>query len=201
MDNIYLVGFMGTGKSAVGQELARRSKRQFVDLDELIELREKKTIADIFAQQGEPYFRRLEKKTLKDVAKEKGFVVACGGGIVIDSDNIRIMKENGTVVCLQAACEVILARTMGQSHRPLLNVANPRERIELLLKMRAPYYAQADTAVDTSKLSVEQAAQSIEKALKPAKSLKPSRSVARPKPSRSGAAGTRAAGKKKPRAR
>ena len=141
MNNIYLVGFMATGKTAVGKELARKKKWHFLDLDELIELKEKRTIADIFAKEGEPYFRRLEKRVLKEVAKEKKFVVACGGGIVIDKENIKTMKENGIIICLSASPEVILQRTQGTSHRPLLNVKDQKKRIELLLKLRAPYYA------------------------------------------------------------
>lgn len=154
--NIYLVGFMGTGKTAVGKELAKKKKWQFVDLDELIELREKRTIADIFAKEGEPYFRRIEKLVLKEVSKEKKFVVACGGGIVINKDNIKIMKDTGIIICLTAAPGVILKRTSGCPHRPLLNVTEPKKQVELLLKLRAPYYAQAHKTIDTSKLSLRE---------------------------------------------
>jgi shikimate kinase len=161
MNNIYLVGFMATGKSAVGKELARKKKLRFLDLDELIELRERRTISDIFAKDGEPCFRRIEKRTLKEVAREKSFVVACGGGIVIDPENIRIMKDSGKVICLQATPEVILKRAYGCRHRPLLNVADPGKQIDLLLKLRAPYYARADKTIDTSKLTVEQVVEKI----------------------------------------
>jgi len=147
---------MGTGKTAVGRELAKKKKWQFVDLDELIELREKRTIGDIFAKEGEPYFRRLEKRTLREVAREKKFVVACGGGIVLDKDNIKIMKETGIIICLKATPEVILKRTAAYTHRPLLNVKDPKKQIELLLKLRAPYYALADKTIDTSKISVRE---------------------------------------------
>jgi len=147
---------MGTGKTAVGRELAKKKKWQFVDLDELIELREKRTIGDIFAKEGEPYFRRLEKRTLREVAREKKFVVACGGGIVLDKDNIKIMKETGIIICLKATPEVILKRTAAYTHRPLLNVKGPKEQVELLLKLRAPYYALADKTIDTSKISVRE---------------------------------------------
>lgn len=159
--NIYLVGFMATGKTAVGQELARVKKWRFVDLDNLIELRERKTIADIFAKDGEPYFRKIEKAVLKDVAREKNFVVACGGGIVIDRSNIKIMKNTGIIICLTAKPDAILERTSGYTHRPLLNVADPKKQIELLLKLRAPYYALADKTIDTSKLSVKQIVEKI----------------------------------------
>jgi shikimate kinase len=161
MNNIYLVGFMGTGKTAVGKELAKKKKWRFLDLDELIELREKRTIADIFAKEGEPYFRHAEKQVLKEVAKEKKFVVACGGGVVINPDNIRTMKETGIIICLSASPQVILARTSTYRRRPLLNVADPKKQIELLLKIRAPYYAKADKTIDTSKMSLKEAVDKI----------------------------------------
>lgn len=154
---------MATGKTAVGKELAKKKKWRFVDLDELIELREKRTIASIFAKEGEPYFRKIEKKVLKEVSSEKKFVVACGGGIVIDKDNIKVMRDTGIIICLSATASVILKRTVGQAHRPLLNVSDPKKQIELLLKLRAPYYAQADKVIDTSKLSVRQV---VDKVLK-----------------------------------
>ena len=147
---------MGTGKTAVGKELAKRKKWQFVDLDDLVELREKRSIPDIFAKAGEPYFRRIEKRVLKEVAKEKKFVVACGGGIVIDKDNIRIMKETGIIICLTASPQMILERTSSLTHRPLLNVPDPKKQIELLLKFRAPFYARADKIIDTAKLSIKE---------------------------------------------
>lgn len=164
MSNIYLVGFMGTGKTSVGREVARRQKRQFVDLDELIEFKQKRRISEIFSAEGEPYFRRLEKRALQEVVRENDFVVGCGGGIVMDPENIRVMKETGTVICLSAEPAVILQRTCGCSHRPLLNVADPRAQIELLMKLRAPYYARADRVIDTSRLSIGQVVERVIKA-------------------------------------
>jgi len=161
MGNIYLVGFMATGKTAVGRELARKKKWQFVDLDELIELKEKRTITDIFSKNGEPYFRRMEHDTLKEVSQEKKFVVACGGGIVINKANIKIMKDTGIIICLTAGPQVILKRASAYSHRPLLNVAEPKKQIELLLKLRFPYYARADKTIDTSKISVKEVVNKI----------------------------------------
>ncbi len=165
MNNIYLVGFMGTGKTSVGKELAKKKKWRFVDLDELIELREKRVISDIFAKEGELYFRKVEKKILKQVATQKKFVVACGGGIVLDQENIKIMKKTGRLICLCASCKEILKRVASSTSRPILNVAKPKGRIELLLKMRAPYYMQADKMIDTSKLSVKQVVVKISKIL------------------------------------
>ncbi len=165
MNNIYLVGFMGTGKSAVGKELAKAKKLQFVDLDELIEFKEKRAISDIFAKEGEAYFRKIEKQVLKEVSKQDKFVVACGGGIVLDEANIRIMKETGLVICLTALPKTILDRTSAYTHRPLLNVKDPAKRVDLLLKMRAPYYAKAHKTIDTSKMSVKQVAAKISRLL------------------------------------
>jgi shikimate kinase len=162
--NIYLVGFMGTGKTSVGRLLAKDLGLNFVDLDELIELKEQRRIVDIFAKEGEPYFRKIEKKILKQVSTQKKFVVACGGGIVLDKDNIKLMKKTGSLICLTATSKEILKRVQASVHRPLLNVVKPLERIELLLKMRQPYYIQADRIIDTTKLSIKQAAQKIIKA-------------------------------------
>lgn len=161
MGNIYIVGFMGTGKTAVGKELAKKKKWQFVDLDDLIELREKRRICDIFAKEGEPYFRKIEKLVLREVAKEKNFAIACGGGIVLDPDNIKVMKATGKIICLSATPEVILKRTSGATNRPLLNVADQKKQIELLLKLRAPFYAQADKTINTSKISVKEVVSKI----------------------------------------
>ena len=163
--NIYLLGFMGTGKTSVGRALAKDKGWNFVDLDELIELKQQRRIVDIFAQEGEPYFRKIEKKFLKQVSTQKKFVVACGGGVVLDPDNIKLMKKTGMIICLCANCEEILKRVSSSSLRPILNVAKPRERIELLLKMRAPYYLQADYTIDTSHLSVKQVVVKISKML------------------------------------
>ncbi|MFH1281923.1 MAG: shikimate kinase [Candidatus Omnitrophota bacterium] len=164
--NIYLVGFMGTGKTSVGRQLAKEKEWNFIDLDELIELQQQRRIVDIFAQKGEAYFRKIEKKILKQVSTQNRFVVACGGGVVLDADNIKLMKKTGILICLRASCAEILKRISGSTMRPILNVSQPRERIELLLKMRAPYYAQANHAIDTSKLTIKQVVQKIIKVTK-----------------------------------
>ena len=152
---------MGTGKTAAGKEVSGRLKRKFLDLDELIELREKRGIPDIFSHSGEAYFRRLEKKVLREISNENDFVVACGGGIVIDPENIKVMKESGKIICLTSSPKVILRRTSGCAHRPLLNVDDPEKQIEHLLKLRAPFYAKADITIDASDLSVTQTADKI----------------------------------------
>jgi len=154
MENIYLVGFMGTGKTVVGLALAKRTKRKFLDLDDLIELNQRRSISTIFAKSGERYFRSLESKILKEASQEDKFIVACGGGIVIDSKNIKLMKKTGKIICLEYSPEVILKRTSAGTHRPLLNVEDPLKKIKDLLKKRAGYYALADKTIDTSLLTL-----------------------------------------------
>lgn len=161
MQDIYLVGFMGTGKTAVGRYLAKSLGLELVDIDDLIIKKEGRGISDIFAQSGEPYFRKAEKGALREVAAKTRQVVDCGGGIVIDPENIMTMKQSGRLVCLSARPEVILERTKRQSHRPLLNVADPLAKIKELLDARKPCYAKADFTVDTSDLTVQQVAEKI----------------------------------------
>ncbi len=166
MNNIYLVGFMGTGKTATGKFLAEEKHIIYIDLDERIEKKEGMSISEIFSNKGEKYFRLLEKEALKDVSNHKNAVVSCGGGIVIDPGNIDIMGKTGTIFCLTATADVILQRTSRFTHRPLLNVANPKEKIESLLKERSPFYALADKTIDTSQLSVADTANKIMEYLK-----------------------------------
>ncbi len=159
--NIVLVGFMGTGKTIVGKRLAQRLNMEYVDVDELIEQREGRKINDIFAKDGEPYFRKVEKKITKQVSEFENVVIAAGGGVVLDDENIRNLKTKGVLICLSAQPEIILERTKRYVHRPLLNVANPRQSISALLNKRAPYYAKADFCLDTSHLTIEEVVEKI----------------------------------------
>lgn len=161
MNNIYLVGFMGTGKTAVGKELSKRLNLDFVDIDKMIVEREKRSINDIFASSGEQYFRKIEKEILEETANQKAKVVSCGGGIVLNYDNIALMKQTGSLIALSARIDVILQRTKNNNKRPLLNAANPKEKIAELLEFRKPYYSKADFIIDTSDLSVGQVVEKI----------------------------------------
>ncbi|MFC1594585.1 shikimate kinase, partial [Candidatus Omnitrophota bacterium] len=111
--NIALVGFMGAGKTAVGKLLANRLNRTFVDVDDVIEQRESRPISDIFSQDGEPYFRKIEKEATKEVALQPKRVIACGGGVVLDKENIANLKGTSTIIYLKTTPEVILKRTKG----------------------------------------------------------------------------------------
>jgi shikimate kinase len=150
--NIVLTGFMGTGKSRIGERLATELRMGYLDTDELIEKREKDSIPAIFKKRGEEYFRRLETKVVKEVALLDNFVISTGGGVVLREGNIRLLKKNAFIVCLFASPEVILKRTEGNENRPLLEVNNQKKRIEELLTLRKPYYDKADLKIDTSTL-------------------------------------------------
>jgi len=166
MKNIILVGFMGTGKTAVGRVLAKRLGLRFVDMDDIIEEREGMKISEIFDKKGEGYFRHAESKVARDIALQSGLVVAAGGGAVIDEENVRNLKSNGIMFCLVATPETIFDRTKGHSHRPLLNVSDPKEKIAELMTKRAEYYARADYRVDTGNLSVDGVAERIMELIK-----------------------------------
>ena len=166
MKNVVLVGFMGTGKTAVGKVLARRLGMKFVDMDDAIEVREGMKISDIFEKKGEPYFRSVEKAAVNDISSQSGLVVAAGGGAVIDEENIRNFKSGGVIFCLVATPDRIFERTKGHIHRPLLNVSDPKEKISELLAKRAQYYARADYRIDTTDLTVDGVVDKITEYLK-----------------------------------
>ena len=155
MKNVVLVGFMGTGKTAVGKALAKRLGMKFVDMDDAIEERERMKISDIFDKKGEPFFRHVEKAVAKDISSQPGLVIAAGGGAVIDEENVRNFKSGGVIFCLVATPNRIFERTKGHIHRPLLNVSDPKEKISELLAKRAGSYARADYRIDTTDLTVE----------------------------------------------
>ncbi|MBL7068429.1 MAG: shikimate kinase [Candidatus Omnitrophica bacterium] len=150
MKNIVLVGFMGTGKTVIAKSLARRLKMRYVSTDDIIEQREKRPISDIFAKDGESYFRRVEKRIVKEVSLMNNIVVAAGGGVVIDEENLKDLKKRGVVICLNASAEDILERTKTYAHRPLLNVPDPLGKIRELLRAREAYYKRADYQINTS---------------------------------------------------
>ena len=167
MENIILVGFMGTGKSAVGRLLAERLKRPFLDLDRRIEARAGRPVARIFTEEGEAGFRQREAEAVKEVSALQEHVIATGGGVMLSEENVERLKRSGKLICLTARPEVILQRTLATlPSRPLLSGGEPRERIDQLLKLRAPYYARADLTVDTSNRSVEEVVEEILKKVK-----------------------------------
>jgi len=162
-NNIVLTGFMGTGKTAVGQALAKRLNRQFIEVDSKIEQMAGKSISDIFKDNGEIYFRELEIGAIKQAAAGKKQVIACGGGVVLNTINVDRLRETGVIINLVASAQIILQRTAGNAgSRPLLDVQQPAERIRELLKFRKPFYDKAaDLIINTSKLNIDTVADKI----------------------------------------
>lgn len=145
--NLYIIGFMGVGKSAVGRSVARQLKMQFLDSDWCIEQKAGRPITEIFASSGEAEFRKMEKEFIENGHPEKGVVVACGGGLPIQKGMPERLLQKGVVVCLFAHPKTILARTSTNQKRPLLNVENPAAKIERLLAEREPFYMKTGIGI------------------------------------------------------
>jgi shikimate kinase len=154
--NIVLIGFMGTGKTTVGKQLAQRMKLTFVDMDDCIVERAGKSIPDIFADDGEPAFRQLERDVASDLSRKSGLVIATGGGVVLNPDNITDLGENGMLVALIASPDVILERLQHDTGRPLLSEGDKGEKIRNLLASREHLYNAIPDKIDTDPLDSEE---------------------------------------------
>ena len=149
--NLYLVGFMGTGKSTVGRLLARQLGLQFLDSDHEIERAQGRPVAKIFAEAGEPAFRAMEREFIEHGHPAGGCIVACGGGLVVPPGMLELLHRRGVVICLHAPIEAILARTSHTKHRPLLQVENPEARLRALFAAREEIYRRTGTMVLTDR--------------------------------------------------
>jgi len=169
--HVILAGFMGTGKTSVGRRVALALGRTFVDTDALVEARAGRSVAEVFATDGEARFRDMEREAVADAVAMGDAVIAVGGGALKDVESRRRLLDAGPVICLQAAPEDILRRVGDASTRPLL-ASEPGEppatartrrlaKIRALLDERAPIYALATHQLDTSGLSVDQVAERV----------------------------------------
>jgi shikimate kinase len=147
--NLYLVGFMGTGKTTVARGVAHKLGFQVLDSDHEIEKTSGKSIPQIFAEDGEPAFRALEREFVDRGHPAERTVIACGGGLVVQPNMLEQLKSKGVVICLHASVETILARTARHRNRPLLEVENPEERIRALYATREPIYKRSGTVILT----------------------------------------------------
>lgn len=147
--NLYLVGFMGTGKSTVGRAVAHKLGFLLLDSDVEIERIQGRTVADIFAQEGEAAFRAMEQRFITEGHPAERTVVACGGGLVVQPGMLDGLKTRGVVVCLHASIETILDRTARHRTRPLLDVDDPEARVRALYAQREPIYKQSGTVILT----------------------------------------------------
>lgn len=147
--NIVLIGFMGTGKSTIGRLLAQKLGFEFVDVDARIEQQAGKTITRIFQSEGEEYFRKLEREFAEELSAGEGQVIATGGGFVLNSQNIAVLRPKGFIVSLKASPRVIYERIRNEKHRPLLAVPDPLAQIGQMLLERDERYRDADLLIDT----------------------------------------------------
>ncbi len=160
--NIILVGFMGTGKSAAGRIVATRLKRDFVDMDAIIEDRTGKKISEIFADEGEAHFRGLERELTKELSAREDLVIATGGGIVLNPDNIEDFSKTGVVICLHADPDVILQRVAKDTHRPLLEGDDDKiKAIRDLLAKRQKLYDAIPLKIDTNNHTARDTAEEV----------------------------------------
>ena len=170
--NIFLIGPMGSGKSAVGRHLARLFHLTFYDSDADIEAKTGVDISFIFEKEGEAGFRMREKESIERLTRLESIVLATGGGAVIEADNRRVLAERGIVVYLETSIEQQLERTRHARHRPLLNDTDPEEKLKELMLRRAALYAEvANITVSTDGRRVQLVAEEIQQELRRAHGL------------------------------
>jgi shikimate kinase len=163
MKNLVLVGFMGSGKTDAGKLAATRLGMKFVDMDGLIEQRHNQTITVIFETKGEAFFRQQERALVRELAPGEGRVIATGGGIVLDANNLRDFGRTSIVICCWVDAGVAYERTKHAKHRPLLeaDTSDRRTQVETLLRARESLYKVIPLRIDTSAMTVDQEASEI----------------------------------------
>jgi shikimate kinase len=159
--NLALIGFMGTGKTSVGRLAAEQLHFEYLDTDEMIQTQTGRIIADIFKTEGEPAFRELERKAVGELAGLTKTVIATGGGLPANPENLASLKTHALVICLWASPEKVWERVKNQTHRPLLEDPDPQKKIRELLAVREPFYKQADVLMNTEIRTVREMAQQV----------------------------------------
>lgn len=160
--NLFLIGFMGSGKSTIARELQACYGMELAEMDEMIEKKEKKSISQIFETKGEAYFRGLETELLAEFQKRKNLVVSCGGGVPMREENVESMKKSGKIVLLLAEPETILERVKNSHDRPLLEHNKNKDYIAQLMEARREKYEKAaDLTICTDKKSRQEICREI----------------------------------------
>ena len=159
--NIILIGFMGTGKTTVGKNIAEQLDMKFIDMDHVIEERQNRKISDIFETDGEAYFRQLEFELAKELSNDDNLVIATGGGIVLNQQNIDNFESSGSVICLSADPKIIMERVAKEIHRPLIEGDEKMNKILGILESRKELYGAIKNQIDTTALSINEVSDKI----------------------------------------
>jgi shikimate kinase len=164
LENIILTGFMGSGKTTVGLKLSYRMQRTFCDTDRMIEKMEQKTISELFSSEGEEYFREAETELLREMVREPLYtksIISVGGGTPLREENRKLLHQLGRVIYLQASPEIIFDHLKDDLTRPLLQDADPMQRIRELLEIRRKFYEEADQIILCDDLPVDDIVEQI----------------------------------------
>ena len=162
MKNIVLIGFMGVGKTTIGQLLAEKLSVAFFDTDKIIEQNMNMTVSEFFEKLGEKEFRKYETEVVELLSNTEGCVISCGGGIVLNKTNMNILSKNGIIVYLKANIDTIVKRVSSDRTRPIIAaMENPKKEIELLFNKRKNFYENNNFSFDTDSLTPEQISDNI----------------------------------------
>ncbi len=160
--NIFMIGFMGSGKTSVSLQIADMTNSPKAEMDQILVEREGMSIAEIFEKKGEPYFREQETALLKEFNSADPKIISCGGGVAMKKENVEEMRKSGIIVCLTATPEVIYERVKDSRERPVLNGNMNVEYIADLMEARRPFYeSAADLIIDTSHIRIDKVAEAV----------------------------------------
>lgn len=166
MKNIVLVGMMGAGKTTIGELLATKLNRELKDIDRVIEQEQKKSIIEIFTNDGEEAFRQLESETIEKFSNMSNLIISTGGGALEKANNLSNLQKNGIIIYLKADIEELFKRVKNETQRPLLKEQDPLEVIKKLIKKREKFYLMANITIITDNKSPEKITEEIIKAIK-----------------------------------
>lgn len=159
--NIVLYGFMGAGKSTVGEQLAKTYELKLMDTDRILESQEGVAVEEIFRVKGENYFRGIERDVVRALAQRDGLIIATGGGVPLDRSNVDQLAEKGLGIYLRANARTLAKRLEGSTGRPLLVGGSEFTRIEMMLRTRTQAYARIPNTIDTDRLTVPEISRKV----------------------------------------
>jgi shikimate kinase len=162
MDNLYIIGFMGSGKTSLANELCKLSKKTLISMDAIIERKFEMSVAEIFERHGEAFFRNKEHELLSKVSKLDKQIIDCGGGLPLNPENREIIKASGICIYLKVSPETVILRLYNDDSRPLLKNKKSTKEISLMLSERVKIYeSMADIIIDSDKLSTKKIAERL----------------------------------------